>query len=96
MTSSAIELSPAGCVAAPSIGEKGAAVSVRRAPARVDLAALKAKADPACRHCPNRRPALNPARAARPRAAVACPVMDWAGRWGWPCHRTMAEVEGAR
>jgi len=25
-------------------------------------------------------------------ATVNCPVMDAVGRFGWPCHRTVAEV----
>jgi len=69
-------------------------------PARVDMDMLRRKADPACAHCPNgggraSRPAVNvhprgPAWPAVP--AVNCPVLEFAGRWGWPCHRTLAEA----
>ena len=83
------------------------AVALRRGlPAAVDFAALRARAHAACVHCPNgggkaARPAVavhprGPARPARP--TVNCPVLDLAGRWGWPCHRTMAAIteEGKR
>ena len=43
---------------------------------------------PLCEGCPN----VAPTAGEGPRAAVNCRVMEALGRWGWPCHRTLAQV----
>lgn len=59
---------------------------------RFDLGLLRRRGDPACAYCPHRHGILP--NSSPPRGAINCPVMAFVGRWGWPCHPTMAESMG--
>lgn len=38
-----------------------------------------------CTGCPLHGHGI-PANDTPPRAAIACPILEKLGRWGWPCH----------